>query len=350
MKFDFCIGNPPYQEGTAKKETKNGQKTSRSIFHFFQIAADKITNGGSVLIYPAARWIHRSGKGMQEFGLEQINDTKLKRLIVYKLSKEVFPSTEIGDGISIVVKQHGKNSSDFTYTFKSENTSREIVLTCPGEELIPMDPNDISIISKIKAFVEKRRVEYLNKNVLPRSLFGIESDFVEKNPSKVKPFTNKFDTKTEIKIFTNDKAGKAGRATWFIASSDIVQQNRHLIGEWQVVVSSASPGGQKRDNQIEIIDDHSAFGRSRVALKSFKTEKEARNFYSYTMSNVIKYAMLLTDENLTSFAKLVPDILDYTDNSFIKFSKNIDDQLCSMIGLTDEEFAYMLTKIKSVRA
>ena len=350
MKFDFCIGNPPYQEETAKKETKNGQKTSRSIFQFFQMAADKITNGCSVLIYPATRWIHRSGKGMQEFGLEQINDTRLKRLIVYKLSKEVFPSTEIGDGISIVVKQQNKNSSGFTYTFKAENSCKEVMLTSPGEDLIPMDPNDISIISKIKAFVETKHAEYLNKNVLPRSLFGIESDFVEKNPSKVKPFTNKFDPKTEIKVFTNDRAGKAGRATWFIASPDIVQQNQNLIGEWQVVVSSASPGGQKRDNQIEVIDDHSAFGRSRVALKSFKTEKEARNFYYYAISNVIRYAMLLTDENLTSFAKLVPDILDYTDKSFINFSKNIDDQLRSMIGLTDEEFKYMQTKIKSVRA
>ena len=71
MKFDFCIGNPPYQEETAKKETKNGQKTSHSIFHYFQIAADNISSISSVLIYPAARWIHRSGKGMRDFGFSQ---------------------------------------------------------------------------------------------------------------------------------------------------------------------------------------------------------------------------------------------------------------------------------------
>ena len=37
MKFDFVIGNPPYQEEVAKVETENGQKRSKSIFHFFQM-------------------------------------------------------------------------------------------------------------------------------------------------------------------------------------------------------------------------------------------------------------------------------------------------------------------------
>lgn len=350
MKFDFCIGNPPYQEETAKKETKNGQKTSHSIFHYFQIAADNISSISSVLIYPAARWIHRSGKGMRDFGFSQINDTRLKKLVVYKSSKDVFPSTEIGDGISIVIKRQDKESAEFLYVLKDRDAQKEAMLANPGEDLIPMDPNDIAIISKIKNFIIRKKADYLNTNVLPRSLFGIESDFVENNPDKVKPFCKNFDIKNEIKVFTNDKAGKAGRATWFIANKDIVQQNQHLINEWQVVVSSASPGGQKRDNQIEIIDNNSAFGRSRVALKSFKTEQEAKNFFRYANSNIIKYAMLLTDENLTSFAKLVPDIVDYSDKSFIDFSKDIDKQLCDEMGLSDDEHAYIVNKVKSVRA
>lgn len=48
MKFDFVIGNPPYQEEVAKVETENGQKRSKSIFHFFQISADEIATSGSV--------------------------------------------------------------------------------------------------------------------------------------------------------------------------------------------------------------------------------------------------------------------------------------------------------------
>lgn len=44
--------------------------------------------------------------------------------------------------------------------------------------------------------------------------FSIESDFVEKNPTLVREYTegDSFDPDTEIKLFTNDKAGKSGRA------------------------------------------------------------------------------------------------------------------------------------------
>lgn len=104
MKFDFVIGNPPYQEEVAKVETENGQKRSKSIFHFFQISADEIATSGSVMVYPGGRWIHRSGKGMKDFGLRQINDPSLSRLDFYPESRDVFGSAAaVADGISIVV-------------------------------------------------------------------------------------------------------------------------------------------------------------------------------------------------------------------------------------------------------
>ena len=37
-----------------------------------------------------------------------------------------------------------------------------------------------------------------------------------------------------------------------------------------------------------ILDDHSVFGRSRVALKTFKTKREAENFYKYAKSELIR--------------------------------------------------------------
>ncbi len=352
MKFDYCVGNPPYQEQVAKKETNNGQKRSRSIFQYFQLAADQITKDLSVLIYPATRWIHRSGKGMQQFGYDQINDKRLKKLIVYQNAKEVFPSTEIGDGISIVIKKTGKQNDAFEYIYKYEKGDLETSLHSPGEDLIPLNPNDVSITKKLKNFVEANNFDYLFNSILPQKLFGIESDFVAKNPTKVEPLSNSLqkDFSNTVKLFTNDKAGKAGRATWFVTDRKFIPLNANLIDEWQVVVSSASPAGQKRDWQIEIIDNHSAFGRSRVALKSFQTEKEANNFYKYAKTSIVRYAFLLTDENLTSVGKMVPDILDYTNNSIIDFDNDIDNQLCSLIGLSNDEFAYIVDRVKSIRS
>lgn len=126
--------------------------------------------------------------------------------------------------------------------------------------------------------------------------------------------------------------------------------NKDLIDKWKVVVSSANAGGQKRDNQLEIIDNHSAFGRSRIALKAFNTEEEANNFYSYVKSSIVAFSFLMTDESLTSLAKKVPDLLDYTNqNNLIDFKDNIDKQLSILIGLTDNQLEYIKHEVRNIR-
>ena len=83
--------------------------------------------------------------------------------------------------------------------------------------------------------------------VLPRTLYGIESNFVEENPLKVTELTDGYILKpNEIKLFANDKAGKAGRSKWYVADKSIIESGKEYLSEWQVVVSSANAGGQKR--------------------------------------------------------------------------------------------------------
>ena len=114
MKFDFVIGNPPYQEEAESESLTNGQKPRKNIFHHFQIAADKIAKEGSVLIYPGGRWMHQSGKGLQQFGKTLINDPSLASVEFYPSSKEVFgTAADIADGITIVSKRHNKKPPGF---------------------------------------------------------------------------------------------------------------------------------------------------------------------------------------------------------------------------------------------
>lgn len=352
MKFDFCIGNPPYQEEADSNSTTNGQKPRRSIFQYFQQSADIISKESSVLIYPAARWIHRSGKGMTQFGLDQINDTRLSTLIVYPNSSEVFPTTEIGDGISIVVKKMKKKSHNFNYVYREKGKEIKIHLQCPGTDLLPIDPRDSVIVDKIKQFVNSKNLTFLHESILPRTLFGIESEFVEKNPDKVRPFeqSSPFNPDTEIKLLTNDRAGSAGRAQWFIVNREEIPQGQQYIDTFKVVVSSANAAGKKRDSQMEILDNHSAFGRARVALKTFNTEIEAQNFFNYAKTYLVQYAFILTGDALTSLGKLVPDLGDYTDRCpFLDFSKDINKQLFKLVGFTNEEAEYVKEKIDTLR-
>ena len=90
------------------------------------------------------------------------------------------------------------------------------------------------------------------------------------------------------------------------------------------------------------MDNHSAFGRSRVALKTFATEQEAKNFFKYATSEIIRFAFLLTDESLTSLAKKVPDLLDYSDaNGIIDYNGDVNDQLYNFFGIDDKNQRYI---------
>lgn len=316
MKFNAIVGNPPYQEVVDQKESINGQKVSISIFQYFQTISEKIGKY-TALIYPGSRWIHRSGKGLEKFGLAQMNDPHLALLEFFPCSKDIFKDVAIADGLSIVLKNMEKNECGFTYKYSVGGKTITIQANNPGNDMFSLNPQNNEIIKKLDKAIKS--FGCLHDSIFPRNLFSIESDFVEKNPSLVKEYNDGdyYNPQTEIKLFTNDKAGKSGRARWYIANKNVITSGSEYLNKWKVIVSSANAGGQKRSNQIAIVDNHSAFGRSRVALKTFETEKEAQNFFRYATSEIIRFAFLLTDESLTSLAKKVPDLLDYSDNNGI---------------------------------
>lgn len=344
MKFDFVIGNPPYQQETSEEITTNGQKSRKNIFHHFQIAADDISRVGSILVFPGGRWIHQSGKGLKQFGLDLINDRRLSRLVFYPRSRDIFTNTDIPDGISIVVMRQDKTADGFNYDYCEKGNVTSIHMDNPGTDLMPLNPQDKVILLKIDDFVKNYHLSYLHDAILPRSLFSVESDFVQKNPDKVREYSEGmyFDPSKEVKLFTNDKAGAAGRSRWFLVDRKTITQNPDLISEFQVVVSSAHPGGQDgRDNQLSIIDDKSVFGRARVALRSFKTLDEAQNFYRYLKTHFARYALLMTDEALSSLAKRVPDFVQYKNGGLLDYSKDLDEQLFALAQFNSSEIDYI---------
>ena len=344
MKFSAVVGNPPYQMTVAKKDTENGQKAVINIFHYFQIISEQLGQYTS-LIYPGGRWIHRSGKGLEEFGINQINDTHLKKVEYFPNANDIFEKVGLPDGITIVLKDMNKSEKGFEYVYTTNNDSSSTEVDNPGEELMPLNPSDISIISQINKVVTEHNFKYLHDSVLSRSLFSIESNFVEENPDKIREASEDdlfFDPATEIKLFTNDKAGKSGRAKWYIANRDVITSGIAYLDTWKVVVSSANAGGQKRSNQIAILDNFSAFGRSRVALKTFATKTEANNFFNYAQSELIRFAFLMTDENLSSLAKQVPDILNYRDdNGIIDFHGDVNQQLYDLFEIDAANIAHI---------
>jgi len=339
MKFNAAVGNPPYQKEVARRETSNGQKRRQNIFQYFQIACDKLATYTS-LIYPGGRWIHQSGKGLKDFGHDQINSEHLLLLEFFPEAKDIFENVDIADGISIVLKDCSKQKEGFIYRYITNDLTIELELNKPGDDLMPLVPFQIKLVEYIKKIVKNRKFKFLDSSVLSQKLFSIESDFVENNPTKVREYQegDAFNPDTEVKLFTNDKAGKSGRAKWFVVAKSEIKTGREYLDKWKVIVSSANAGGQKRNNQIEIVDNHSAFGRARVALKTFDSEEEAKNFLKYVESELIRFTFWMTDESLTSLAKYVPDIQNYkADNGIIDFAQDINEQLYKLFEIDEND-------------
>lgn len=87
------------------------------------------------------------------------------------------------------------------------------------------------------------------------------------------------------------------------------------------------------------------FGRVRLALGSFDTEREAETFAAYLRTELVQFAFLLTDESLASLGLLVPDLGSYSFDVPDRF----DDVLYSWFKFTDPEREYVHSRVNSIR-
>ena len=95
MKFDFIIGNPPYQEET--KDTSDKPIYDRFIDESYKVA-DKVE-----LIHPA-RFLINAGKTPKAWNSKMLSDSHIKVVYYEQDSSKVFPSTDIKGGIAVTYR------------------------------------------------------------------------------------------------------------------------------------------------------------------------------------------------------------------------------------------------------
>lgn len=101
MKFDFAIGNPPYQNST---DTYNRQEP---VYPHFYDAAEEVADK-YVLISPA-RFLFNAGLTSKEWNKKMLTDCHLKVEDYISDASSVFPNTEIKGGVAIVYRDSNKS-------------------------------------------------------------------------------------------------------------------------------------------------------------------------------------------------------------------------------------------------
>lgn len=110
-KFDFVIGNPPYQnraEGTSTSDDP--------IYNYFMDEAYKISEK-TILITPA-RFLFNAGKTPKSWNKKILNDEHFKVLKYTQKSSNIFRTTDIKGGIAITYYDNSKKF-DPIITFSS---------------------------------------------------------------------------------------------------------------------------------------------------------------------------------------------------------------------------------------
>ena len=99
MKFDFCIGNPPYQIITRD----DGSGSAKAVYQYFIDAAENISN--VICLITPARWQSDIPNGISLAWLHKMRTRHdIKMLADYKNSKDIFDkNVSVAGGVSIFV-------------------------------------------------------------------------------------------------------------------------------------------------------------------------------------------------------------------------------------------------------
>lgn len=95
MKFDFIIGNPPYQDETLG----DNKGFAPPIYHKFLENAYEIADAVE-MIHPA-RFLFNAGSTPKEWNKRMLEDPHLKVLYYEQDSSKVFANTDIKGGVAI---------------------------------------------------------------------------------------------------------------------------------------------------------------------------------------------------------------------------------------------------------
>ena len=352
MKFDAVVGNPPYQESIEKTENQS-QGNSSYIYYHFQNIADNISKK-SCLIYPFGGWFD-SPKRFGEFGKKILTDRHTVSIYAYegttdrrawyRTDKDPDPLFGIGAnlsaGVVIVMREFIQKQNHFLY-FNRVYSDKTVKVSFDDWEVLTPNPEFMEWKKLLKGDKLKSRIR--------KGIFGIESNFVEKNSKKVS--FQKSDWKNPIQLLTNDKSGSAGRATMFWTERDVIEKGSEYIDLYKVVTTSAYPKQkfssgkptienvqQRAKDLVEILPKGSAFGASRLSLFMSNDKKECENFVKYTQTRLFAFMLLQEPNQRSTIGSVILD-QDFSSKSDIDWSqsiKNIDKQLYEKYKLNKNE-------------
>ena len=345
MKFDYVIGNPPYQKNTG--ETANRQEP---IYHFFMDSAYEI--GEKVELITPARFLFNAGQTPVEWNKKMLNDENLKVLSYTANSKEVFPENDIKGGVAITYRDSTRNFGAIR-TFIAYTELRTI-----RDKVRDIETEFISdyVIGQSNFNLDNLYKDY--PNFKDRIHSGGRSKQIRSNAFEKFPeiFKDEESSKEMLKFYGIEKHNRTYK---YIESKYIEPLANQDF--YKVLIPQANGSGAIGEVLSTPVMGTPVMGtpvmgytQSFIGLGVFKEEKECLNCLKYVKTKFAR-AMLgtlkITQNNAAPVIWSNVPMQDFTENSDIDWSvsiSEIDKQLYKKYGLDEKEIAFIEEKVKEM--
>lgn len=343
MKFDFVIGNPPYQDETL------GENSSYAppIYNLFMDAVYKISEKVE-LIHPA-RFLFNAGSTPKAWNRKMLADHHLKVLYHEQNSANIFPNTDIKGGVAITYRDVSKNFGAIEHfvafgelrsIMKKVNmgANKSISAIVYAAESYRFSDKMHEDNPKVQAMLSKGHKYDFKSNVLTK-LDGII--FYEQIPDKESEYIR-------IMGLVNGK-----RALRWIKRCYLKETEN--FSSYKVFVPKANGSGTLGEVLSTPMIGQPMIGHTQtfISIGNFTTEYEANACIKYIktkFSRVLLGILKITQDNPPEKWHYVP-LQDFTPASDIDWSKSvaeIDRQLYAKYGLDEKEIEFIETHVKEM--
>ena len=343
MKFDYVIGNPPYQE-----EAPGTSTSDKPVYHTFMDAAYSVSD--KVELITPARFLFDAGATPSVWNRKMLNDTHFKVLQYESDAKYFFSSIELPGGIAISYRDATRNFGAMKQFIQYNE------------------------LNKIARKVKEKHEKTLNSIMYPQNKFNLSNLYEDFPILKTRIGSDGKDKRFRQivmerfpEIFSEQKSddslrtlGLIGRQREYRYISRRYVEYETWIDKYKVFVPFSNGASGTLGKEPARLISKPALGlpgdgitQTFIGIGEFGTKTEADNLMKYILS---KFARILlgilkvTQGNKPETWSYVP-LQDFTAHSDIDWSKSvaeIDQQLYRKYDLTADEIEFIETHVKEM--
>ena len=334
VNIEAIVGNPPYQT-----ELKN--TSDKPIYNMFMDMAYEISD--YVMLITPARFLFNAGKTPKAWNEKMLNDEHLKVVYYNADSSTVFSNVDIKGGIAVTLRDENENSG-------------KIGMYCPYDELRSLlrKTNDIDGFIPMSDIIENSF--RLDLKTLFHDYPDMKSN-IGSNGTERRIMSNAF---RKLSIF-HDKCGQDDVAIMGRENNTRVYkwierkylESNESINFYKVILPKAIGAGKfgEQLGEVTICGKDAGYNQTFIGIGHCSTRAEAIACSKYVKTRFAR-ALLgilkVTQDNTREKWNCVP-LQDFSPSSDIDWSKpvsDIDSQLYSKYGLSDDEIEFIESHIK----